>query len=146
MILGRINETQCKLFLDTGSEVNVIDENFLINKLEISKKRVVAPSKIIKCANGSKLDTIGSVFLDVSVGVNQKSVEFIVASQSQPNIILGIRSMKSLQCNIDLRRNNVSVQGVDIPFINKIKSDSESSSKNCGALQRGIVLQQKHKW
>jgi len=141
LIDGKINERPCKVLLDSGSEVNVIDKNFLFNKLKADKSSLKAPNKSIRCANGSIMRHDGTISLQTSLGVHRGKAPFIVAPNISPPVILGIRSMKSMGCELNLGKSCAVVQGVELPFVGKIFPQSRVTSKNYRALQYGTGLQ-----
>jgi len=128
---GQVNGEKCKVFLDTGSDTNVIDERYLINNLKVSCDKIKRSKKIVKCANGSKLFTKGIVELPVQIGIENKILKFIVVSALFPNIIVGIRGMKTLNLELNISEGCVMSRGIRIPFISKIFEESVSRySKN----------------
>ena len=101
---GRVNDRLAKIFIDTGSEVNVINENILFQILgkNVTVKNV--GNKKVSCANGSKLDIKGSIALRIQIGLSEKNSQFLVCTSIFPQVILTIRGMQSLGMNIDLKK------------------------------------------
>lgn len=141
IIDAKINQKTSKLFLDSGSEINICDENYLLNELRVPKCNISPAKRIIRCANGSTMTTTGVIRLDVGIGVNSRELNFIVAPRVCPNIILGIRGMKTLGVEINLQRSSVVVRGVEIPFIAKINPETMPTPKNMPGLQLGVGVQ-----
>lgn len=137
----KISDKPCKVLLDSGSEVNVIDKDFLLHSIGVQMSDLKPLYKSIRCANGSSMAYYGSVNLNVNIGVSTKPISFIVAPNIRPKVILGVRSMKTLGCELDLKKNCAIVQGVQIPFMGTIFPQSLMSSKNGKALQSGTGLQ-----
>jgi len=145
LIEGKINNTSCKILLDSGSEVNVVDKEFLLSKLGVDQSMIKPQKKMVRCANGTLMRHCGTVNLDTNLGVKNTKVSFIVAPCIYPSVIVGIRSMKSIGCELNIKRECAVVQGIDLPFAGKIFSHSYVSSKNEQALQYGTGLQKAKK-
>jgi len=129
ILKGRINEKNSNLFLDTGSQINVIDSKYLENNLA-NYEQTDSELKFVTCANGTKMEIYGSVVLDVQIGPQIKSINFLVANYVFPNIIIGIHGMKSLGLTIELGASAVIVKGIRVPFLSHIDSDSVVNQKN----------------
>lgn len=140
-VAARVNGVSTHAFLDTGSEINVVDKQFAINRLGVTEQQFSDSKKKIKCANGSSMNICGSTQLNVQLGVSQMQLSFIVADKVSPHFIVGIRGLKSLQTSIDPERSAAIVQGVELPFINKIEADSLQQSKNGFPLYQRIGVQ-----
>ena len=74
-------------------------------------------STTVKCANDSKLDTVGKLVLNVQVGVTTKRIKFIVVKRVLPSVIIGIRSMKHLSLYLNLAENCAEVNNIKLPFL-----------------------------
>ena len=55
------------MFLDTGSEINVINQSFLEKRLN-GKYKLNKCNLGVNCANGSKMNVVGSLNMHVQVG------------------------------------------------------------------------------
>jgi len=130
ILSGRLSGTNTNFFMDTGSEINVIDQMYLNRLLNKQVTLCKNSSKVVSCANGSKLKINGSVSLLVQIGPSEKLLNFLVASTLYPKVIIGIHGMQSLSLNIDLKNSEVITQGVRVPFKSRILSESELLQKN----------------
>ena len=63
--------------------------------------------------------------MSVEIGPNSKVVNFLVVDNIVPEIILGIRSLKSLEIDVIARDDAVKCYGVVIPFVNPIPVDKQ---------------------
>ena len=141
VIRGRLNSINTNMFLDTGSEINVINQTFL-DKL-FNGEYILNKSQLnVNCANGSKMNVVGSIDLNVQVGPTIKLLNFIVATSVFPSTIIGLHGMKSLKLNINLNESSVISRGVIVPFNTKISSESELKAKNVKFLQKSAGLQE----
>lgn len=126
-IKGRVNSIETRFFMDSGAEVNVIDESYL-GSLDVRNRLIKSCKKhSIKCANNSQLTVKGEIFLPITVGVITKELPFIVVNQLSPKIIIGLRGLKSLKVEICPTIDAVKCAGIEIPFIAKTFSDSVCS-------------------
>ena len=141
IVQGRLNGENTNMFLDTGSEINVINQSFLEKRLH-GKYKLNKCNLGVNCANGSKMNVVGSLNMHVQVGPSIKLLKFLVTSSVFPPVIIGLQGMKSLHLNINLEKNAVVSQGVSIPFNSRIASESELKSKNAKFLQRTTGLQE----
>jgi len=130
VVLGRINGRQSKLFLDSGSELNVIDYNFVKNILKYDCTLLKPCSTQIKCANESKLRTYGKLCIKIEVGVECHELEFVVVERVLPSVIIGICGMKAMSMMLNLPKSCAVVRGIDIPFLGRVGTTSGSLVKN----------------
>ena len=79
----------------------------------------------MNCANGSKMNVVGSLNMHVQVGPSIKLLNFLVTSSVFPPVIIGLQGMKSLHLNINLEKNAVVSHGISIQFNSRIASESE---------------------
>ena len=98
VVKGRINEKNSNLFLDTGSQINVIDSKYLQNNFA-NYKQTACKLKSVTCANGTKMEIYDSVILDVQIGPQIKSINFLVAKYVYPNIIIGLHMLATCEKN-----------------------------------------------
>ena len=94
-----------------------MDENYLLNVLKYPQSLISNNCKVVKCANGTTLVTKGTVSLNVSVGLSRGQLQFVVIEKLFPRIIVGIRSMKTLNIQLRIADNCVYSKGVMIPFM-----------------------------
>ena len=123
LIIGKCEGHTVKLFLDTGAEINVIDKTFLRN-LNISSDRIHRDTKVIKCANDSKMDTRGWINLKIGVAGRVRPCKFWVVERLFPRVIVGIRGMKDMRVSVDPANNCVWMNNVKIPLMSRIQNQS----------------------
>ena len=97
-----LNEEKKMCLLDTGARMNVIDKKTMEDVKGVLVRTI---GKGIFCANGSSLDTLGKVRLNVQIENECKTIEFVVVSKISPSIIAGIDLLERF--GIQLVRNAV---------------------------------------
>ena len=123
LIKGRVCNQQAKIFIDSGAEVNVIDEK-LFNSLEIDSNKIMrSKDNGIKCANNTHISILGKVILPISIGIVKKYLSFNIVKDISPHIILGLRGLKTLNTDIFSSKDFVKCKGIEIPFCGKINCD-----------------------
>ena len=75
LVQGKCEERNEKLFLDTGADISVIDYEF-VEKLVDFDKITRNSSKLMKCANNSRMNIEGSVELIIKVAGKEKICKF----------------------------------------------------------------------
>jgi len=124
IIKGLCHGRPSKIFLDTGAEINVIDRSFVRQLAEQNFVRIHRASKVIRCANNSRLNVDGWVRLSITIGGQQKECKFWVIDNLFPKIILGIRAMKDYNITIDPGKNCMWIGNRNVPFISHIETQS----------------------
>ena len=140
VVIGSIQTVESKIFIDSGSEINVIDRSFLLNDLKVKEECIKRTNSTVKCANSSQLKVLGKVTLKVQLGMNSQEVDFLVTDKLFPNVIIGIVAMKLLDIVMDVRRDGIYVNEFFIPFLSKV--ETTTYQKNGRALYLGIGMQQ----
>ena len=140
LVRGKCEGKQTKLFLDTGAEINVIDEGFL-QQLKDQPVRRHKQSKVIKCANNSRMDTRGWVRLEIQVGGQMKRCKFWVVQSLYPKIIIGIRAMKDMGMAIDPAKECVWVNGKRVQFTARVQPQSLLESDSGNAQTPGLRVE-----
>lgn len=139
LVRGKCEGKQTKLFLDTGAEINVVDEEFIQQMRDhpIHRHR---QDRVIKCANNSKMDTKGWVRLQIEVGGRSKRCKFWVVKNLFPKVIVGIRAMRDMGMTIDPANECVWVSGRKVNFTGRVQPQSlQSESGN--ASQPGLRVE-----
>ena len=143
LVRGRCGGRHSKLFFDTGAEISVIDEGF-IQQVEQQGNQVIRrhrQSKIIKCANNSRMDTKGWVRLQVQIGGQTKQCKFWVVRNLMPKVIIGIRAMKDMGVTVDPTRECIWADGVRIPFVSHVQPQSLFEASSGNAIQPGLGVE-----
>lgn len=127
----RIDSSRAKTLLDTGASCNLISKKFVER---IGGFEMLPPKGSIRCANASPMRMVGRVHVRVHLGRGSEVMDFAVV-EDMPDVdaILGIRSMRRLGVDLDLKRSGALVDGLFIPFIGEIVS-STTVAGNGGAL------------
>ena len=138
LIRGIYEGHETKLFLDSDAEVNVIDQEYFrkLNEFTGGKIPFKAAVGSIACANGSRIQTVGTACITVTVENSKARVSFTVASNIFPKVIIGIRGMKTLDIQLDPANDQALAGGaVTVPFISKVTPQSLWSGKEFGPAQ-----------
>ena len=94
------------------------------NWLSIFEKQNRRINKL-KCAYSSEIKVYGEIGFSIEIGPNSKVVNFLVVDNIVSEIILGIRSLKTLEIDVIARDDAVKCYGVVIPFVNPILVDKQ---------------------
>jgi hypothetical protein len=129
LVLAEIEGVEAKIFFDTGAEINVIDESFLVSLMSQKKFIKMNPSNtFIRCANDSRMKSLGKVTLNIELNGISMRQEFTVVKGIFPKIIVGIRQMKRCKIAVDPTNDCVWVENHAIPFISKVESPNEQKN------------------
>lgn len=128
LVRGTVEGKHSKLFLDTGAEINVIDEGF-IQQLKGQPIRRHKQRKVIRCANDSRMDTKGWVRLRVRIGGQTKQCKFWVVQNLFPKVIVGIRAMKDMCIAVDPAKECIWADGVRVPLLARVQPQSLQGSE-----------------
>jgi hypothetical protein len=131
LIYGKCEGQDTKILLDTGAEMNVID-GALFRQLAQSNKKISLNrnSANIVCANGTKIKSLGTTFLRLNIGNCQSDQKFTIVESIFPKVIVGLRSMKSMDVYVDALNDCAVVWGqFKVPFVSKTVAASIWSGK-----------------
>lgn len=134
LIIGKCAGIKAKLFLDSGAEMNVMDEKFLNSLLQkqLSIKFSPTTSKI-QCANGSHMTVTGSASVCLEIGNAKSNQKFMIVKEVFPRVIVGIKAMKTMGIMIDPASDSVLVDGrVRIPFISHVEPQNSVMQSETG--------------
>ena len=126
VVFGRCAGKKTKLFLDSGAEMNVVDCDFL-NDLIVKQlpAKFTPTSARIQCANGSKMAVTGYATFPLQIGGVKAVQKFLVVKGLFPKIIVGIRTMKTMNIVIDPHSDCIYVgDGMKVPFMSRITPES----------------------
>lgn len=137
LVHGKCEGRKEKLFLDTGADISVIDYDY-VEKLVGVDKITRNSNKFIKCANNSRMNIEGSVELRIDVAGKEKICKFWAVKQLFPKIIIGIRALKDLGMSMDLAQQCVWIQGVRVPFLSSIQSQSVCNRNSGNGKEPGL--------
>jgi hypothetical protein len=139
LINGTCAGQRAKIFLDTGAEMNVIDSAYLKSLMThcdgVALKQNASNGNVT-CANGTKMRAVGIVNLRLGIGNCLSEQKFTVLESIFPKIIVGLRSMKSMDICVDPANDCAVIAGkVRVPFVSKTVPQSVMSGKEeCPAL------------
>jgi len=124
IIRGQLAGKSGKIFLDTGSEVNLIDKN-TFDKLSGMSDEILFEEKPfnIKCANGSKMETFGKASIECKIGNTISRQNFIVTKDLFPRVFIGIKTMKDMNIVLNPKSDGISINNMYVPFISGIQSN-----------------------
>lgn len=138
VVMGRCFGKRVKLFIDSGAEVNVVNNSFVqeLIKDQYPVKFFPMMSKV-QCANGSKMAVQGEALLPIEIGGIKATQKFSVVNDLFPKVIIGIRTMKTMGIRIDATSDCIYMgNNVQVPFISRVvpetRVDFESSGPENG--------------
>lgn len=137
LVQGKIDGTDVKILLDTGAEINVIDESLvrqIVNRH--SAKRISPSNMFIRCANDSRMKTCGTVNLEVQLGGRRMEQTFTIVNGLFPRVIVGIREMKRCQITVDPAGDCAWIRGNRVPFVSKVHTLQAQTQGNGRQLVR----------
>lgn len=119
LIVGRCAGVKTRLFLDSGAEMNVIDSEYLKGLMD--KQLCIKFTKgfsQVQCANGTKMAVIGYAHIPLEIGCAKVIQRFLVVSSLFPKVIVGIRTMKTMDISICPREDCIKVgEHSQVPFV-----------------------------
>jgi hypothetical protein len=135
LVRGCVEGIDTKIFFDTGAEINVIDESFvnMIQRIRPALK-IDRGNTFIRCANDSKMKTLGKVKLNVTLQGETSQQIFTIVRGIFPKVIIGIRQMKSNNIAVDPRNDCIWISNKQVPFVSKVHSLYDQ--ENCRQLAR----------
>ena len=114
-----IKNQQKNVFFDSGSDNNVIDEQYARQLgLRISKQ-----SGRLNCANGTPLRTKGTTCLRFGIGSRSVEFHFTVAERIFPSIFVGLKSMKQERISIHPEDDCIIIAGEKVSFLSKVEAE-----------------------
>lgn len=118
LVNAKVLNEEVQVLMDTGADTNTIDSYFVqLLQSRTPSLRVWRKRGSLKCANGSQVDVLGYVYLDVSLGHSIHRVKFSVVRGVSPKLIIGLRTMKAENINILPPHDCIEVNGNPISFI-----------------------------
>lgn len=126
VVIGRCAGEKTKLLLDSGAETNVIDSGFVNWLMQMNAPLKFTPRMArLRCANGTPMTVTGEVSLTLQVGLAKVPQRFMVVQNLFPRVIIGIRTMKTMNIILDPSNDCIVVgDGQRVPFLSR--SDAET--------------------
>ena len=129
LVRAEIEGTEAKVFLDSGAELNVIEESFVKSLLAHNKNIKIQQSDVyIRCANDSRMKGLGKVCLNMSLNGCHMRQTFTIVRGLFPKVIVGIRQMKRCNIMVDPGNDCVWVGTRRVPFVSKVQSIDEQEN------------------
>lgn len=124
IVQASIGNVPVKLFCDSGAECNTIDLDLFQRIHESDQSLTVYEDKSkIKCASGALIECVGIVNLSLSLG-SQKSIHpFKIIPNMFPELIGGIKLMKSMRMRVNPANDCIEVGNECVPFISKVRDE-----------------------
>lgn len=114
-----------KVLFDSGSTQNVISEELFCEIGGQSRFQLFGENRSLKCANNSRLNCLGNVFLHVRIGNTYCKKVFTVVEELSQKAIIGIRGMKASNIIIDAGMNGIFCNDEFLPFVGKVSAPTE---------------------
>lgn len=113
-----------KVFFDSGAECNIVSKRVFENAQKYSPVRFESFTGCVKCANGSKLDVLGTCWLQVEIGGVVSCHPFRIVENMFPEILVGIKLMKSMKILIKPEEDCIMVNNIKVPFLSKTETEN----------------------
>lgn len=122
VVRAKVERQNKNIFLDSGSENNVMDKEFFL-KLG----RPLHPANCaLRCANGSPLKVIGYAVVGVQIGSKSFLTKFSIVDKIFPHVIIGIRSMKKHDISVNPARDCIYIKSEKISFLSEVQLPQEN--------------------
>ena len=98
IVRGKLANKLGKIFFDSGSEMNLINTE-TARMLGRNNSAVQFTDKLysVTCANGSKMESFGSVSLEIELGGIISRQSFIMVNNLFPRVFIGTKTMKNMK-------------------------------------------------
>ena len=105
-----IDEVPVLALVDTGSTISVIHPSILNKSLDEVVVRETSKACQIRLADGSLVDTLGTVQLKVQLGTERESWmhDWVVSAIEAP-MVIGVDFLREHQCTLDVRAGTLTV-------------------------------------
>lgn len=131
IVKAKCNGLPVKIFCDSGAECNTIDLT-LFKKIQKSQPELTVydDNSKIKCASGTLIDCVGIVNLSLSLGGRQSIHPFKIIPNMFPELIAGIKLMKSMEIRVNPAKDCVEVGQNCVPFLSTVKEENIGEQGN----------------
>jgi len=129
----KINRTQTRALIDTGSYFTCINANFSHrNGLEIIPPNMNTPTTMLG-ADGTQLDVMGSATANISIAGYMHTVDSVVVNDLFHNVILGIDVLRQLRAVIDIHSGTLSIADdlITVPLIRRFSARNILRTTSC---------------
>ena len=124
---GRLKNCNIHMVVDTGSSITMIHPK-VISQLGLLTDTVVPITRSLKTVTGQKIPIIGQIKLPFETGSVRMIHNFLVAEITE-DCVLGLDFLKAHNCQVDLERGIITVNGTYAPFRRENEED-ESDAKD----------------
>lgn len=139
IVMAKIEQTDVKILFDSGAECNVIDKNLLNKIKDNSNIKCEQFNGRIKCANGALQKVLANCWLTIDIGGHKSRHPFRVVDGMFPQLIAGIRLMKSIGISVCPQKDCIKFKNQIIPFISVVdKEEKEHVPENIQAPSLGV--------
>jgi len=123
IIRCKVAQKTGKVFFDSGSELNLINtETARMLAEDDPSVQFSANSYSVTCANGSKMESCGSVSLEVEIGGVISRQWFVMINNLFPRVFVGIKSMKNMNISVHPNEECIKINRVKVPFISGVET------------------------
>lgn len=120
IVQARLESKVATILLDSGATCNLVSKQFFDEVQHYCK--LLPSSRGIRCANSSPMRVLGQANMSVDVGGNQKVISFAVVDKlCHGDAILGIRSMKRMGIELDIKQSRAMIRGLSVPFVHEVR-------------------------
>ena len=93
-----VNGKHCKILLDTGSKLNLVSRDFLVNNLDIGSDNIKPTDVLVKGVSGNVFPAAGEIDLSFSVVNRNFCYKFVVLNNKTfpADLLLSYTSIKKL--------------------------------------------------
>ena len=105
LVDGKANGTEVELLVDTGATTNLMKAD-VFYELETTARLFKYKGRL-ETADGRQVTVIGRARMRLDLGSLDDEVDVLVVHDLQPQMILGLRTLKKHHCSIDLFSNQL---------------------------------------
>ena len=115
-----VGSFKVKTIFDTGAELKVISQE-LADKItkEYPSIKIYRSTSRVTWANENRESCACKIQLNVAIGPVITAPVFDIMPNIFPHLFIGLRSMKKYDIMINPGKDEIEIQGIQIPFISK---------------------------
>nr|VZI43825.1 unnamed protein product [Spirometra erinaceieuropaei] len=133
-----VNNQEVNALIDTGATVSLVNPRIIPKQL-YAIRTPACPCTQLTAADGSRMNHIGTVSLDVTLPQSTSSHTFIVTPKLTWDLVLGIDFLARHGCQIDVKQRTVqfNTKKEDEPMTSAIVFDDAAI---CAAIQTSVQI------
>nr|VZI47949.1 unnamed protein product [Spirometra erinaceieuropaei] len=133
-----VNNQEVNALIDTGATVSLVNPRIIPKQL-YAIRRPACPCTQLTAADGSRMNHIGTVSLDVTLPQSTSSHTFIVTPKLTWDLVLGIDFLARHGCQIDVKQRTVqfNTKKEEEPMTSAIVFDDAAI---CAAIQTSVQI------